>query len=254
MIRRLLVRLRILKPGEDAEAEVVDTRRPMGAEYPAKVDSGHEHRRRDRLERYLIVALLLSLGSNCVQAGLSHVLFAQQRYDIVMVQTQPETKQVVTLMPVRWGVPGAKFAAEGWLRSYVEYRHALVPDRLEMGRRLEWIRNRSVEQVWEDFRSYNAKIVAEALAAQRTRGIEIKNVSELADGYYQIDFRVSESERGRPCERAGCAADYRALARIGFLPRTLNRDELKVADDADASMKLGFTVYSYGVAPLTATQ
>jgi type IV secretory pathway component VirB8 len=253
MLRPLLRRIGLLRDRVAAAQEVV-ARQKLGEGYPRNVDSGHEQRRRDRVERALVVALVASLGVNAVQGALNHALFAQQRYDIVMVQTQPETRQVVTLLPVRWGVPGGKVAAEGWLRSYVEYRHALAPDRAEMDRRIAWIRNRSAANVFEEYRAYNTKIITDALTNALTRFVEIRSVSELAEGYYQIDFRVTDSEKGRPCPRAVCTGDWRALARVAFEPKQFSREELRGLDDGDASMKLGFTVYSYGVAPISGQQ
>lgn len=245
----MLARLRrLVRRNAAPAAQAVEATRPLGQRYPGpRFDTGHEWRRQEQLIRGLILALVTSVGVNAIQGGLNHALYAQQRTELVMIQAVPESKQVVTLQPIRMNIAGLKAAAEGWLRSYVDYRHALVPDRVEMERRMRWVNLRSAADVWEQYRSSNIKVISDALTGQLTRLIEVRSITELAEGYYQIDFRVTDTERGRPCARAECVGDWRAVARFAFVPKQLSRQELQALDDGDASLRMGFTVLSYGV-------
>jgi type IV secretory pathway component VirB8 len=209
------------------------------------LDTGHRMR---RLETAVKVNYYVAGTSATVALfAIAALILTLQRATHVVpvfVETSPRDQLTYRILPMEQGRPALRLASVGWARRFVQNRHSITSDETDMIRRLEWIKERSSDALWQEMSASLIDGVRNALRQRQRRTVTIRTSAEVAPGLFEVDFqlRILQGERELSNEV------FRARVRVAFRSGTISASAVAAPDDFDDVSKLfGFQVVSYEV-------
>jgi Type IV secretory pathway, component VirB8 len=222
-----------------AQVESEATARPMGGTYPGPYDSGHAWRNWHPTARLLAVVAGVEAGVIVALAAVIVAILPLKTIEPVFLTIAPETKFAVEAARLQDRADALVEMQAAWVRRWIDYRFAVLPDDRSMGPRVLWLREHSAKAVYDEFESGRGKVI-EAIRAGISRDVLALSVSQTGSDYWVAEFSLQDTEKGTTTPRGR----YRMLLRTALVPpKDATRSEASRQIDAGAYL-LGFGVVS----------
>jgi len=231
--------LRLFNRARVAPIEVEAAARPMGGTYPGAYDSGHSWRNWHPTARLIAVVAGVEAGVIVALAAAIIAILPLKTIEPFLVTIHPETKFAVEVARLHERADALVEMQAAWVRRWIDYRFAVIPDNASMGPRVLWLRERSAKGVYEEFENDRAKVKA-AIDAGIQRDVVGLSVSQTSSDYWVAEFTLQDTEKGITVPRGR----WRMLLRTTLAaPQSATLSDASRQIDAGAFL-LGFSVVS----------
>jgi type IV secretory pathway component VirB8 len=155
-----------------------------------------------------------------------------------VVSFSKKDQQVVRLEPFARGMPGYAAMTEFVVQEYVKMFQEIIPDEKEtLARYKDYLQSRTDPGLYQSFVGNELAKFAEARSKGVSRTVEVKGITKISEGLYQVEFVTRDFDRSGTEILNG---ELVATMRVTFLPQ-------KVDFNARFVNPLGFTVQQYSV-------
>jgi type IV secretory pathway component VirB8 len=207
--------------------------------YPAEFQvTALEGRRYLWTARAFAIGMYISLALNVMLVGSLVAITPLKRVEPFLVSFSKKDQQVVRLEPFARGMPGYAAMTEFVVQEYVKMFQEIIPDEKEtLARYKDYLQSRTDPGLYQSFVGNELPKFAEARSKGVTRTVEVKGITKISEGLYQVEFITRDFDRSGTEILNG---ELVATMRVTFLPQ-------KVDFNARFVNPLGFTVQQYSV-------
>lgn len=209
--------------------------------YPGAYDTGHMDRRAWWAARAMGLVAGIEAFVIGLQALALYGLTPLKSVEIVLVNLNPASNQVVEMLPLKVGTQGLSIATRYWLAEWLKRRHDITPDAPFMRAQALWLQKRTQSDVFAKYVETNGELVKDAIKKQitRTTAVEIGSINEQAPGLWVADITTADqSSKGDPLQQE----NWRVTMRVEFHKTEISKAELDKGADSNP---FGLTIVDY---------
>lgn len=226
----------------EASVEIEPQASSMGGVYPGGFDSGHAWRTWHPTARLLAVVIgflaviILALSAVIVS------LLPLKSVDPIFLTVAPETRFAIEASRLHDRADLVTELTASWVRRWVDFRFAVIPDGVSMGERVLWIKQHSAPQVWLEFERTQSK-VNDAVKFGNRRDVMNLSVNRTGPDYWLAEFSLQDTRDGKTEPRGR----YRIGVRTALVPP-------QEATRSQASREIDPGAYLFGFMVMLAQQ
>jgi len=225
--------------------------------YPRKANAGGmDHRRADKVNRYLAIAGVIMLLIILIMVSLFRVLFPLKQVYPLLLQAKSGQEQIVHVEPFTIDGKVYEHVSEALIREYIDLRHSFVAN--TDIQTLRWVGKKFVDfntpEAYQQFINNDRRAYDTLRQDGYVRDIKISNVAPLDETFWQATFTTIDTKEGTPAvttintrdgnqavqARPGFQSTWRATMRIKYDPQAVVIENRLVNP-------LGFKVTEYSV-------